>query len=222
MTQPVSSTAARTSGAGRPVTVILLALVAIAAMAAGLWFGKPAATYQTLKLYPEAKPIADFALVNQHGESLGIRDLHGRWHLLFFGFTHCPDICPATLAQLAQVMQNLRGALPEHLLPRTLFISVDPDRDDPEQLARYVNYFDPNFIAATGPDAQLRALSMQLGVIYAIESHQPGDQQYNVDHSAAVLLMDPEARLRGLFPAPHDPDRLTADLKRLLQRNAGR
>ncbi len=172
------------------------------------------APYQTLKQYPEPRILADFALVDQTGQTFNLARWQQRWDLVFFGFTHCPDVCPTTLATMSQITQaaDLGDAL------GVTFISVDPQRDTPAHLADYVNFFDAEFSAATGPEPQLVALTHQLGVLFDVQPHEAGDSSYNVDHSAAVLLINPEGRLEGQFPAPHDAEAITADLKRIIQR----
>jgi len=200
-------------------SALIMAALLSGIMAGRLVFDGPAggADFQALKVYPQAREISEFELLDQFGDRFGKYRLTKRWHLVFFGFTHCPDICPATLSQLAQVLSGLRNAVPEYLLPRVLLVSVDPDRDTPELLARYVAYFDPDFIAATGSDDQLQVLARQLGAIYRIESHSPGAANYAVDHSASILLLDPEARLAGQFSAPHHVDAIIADMRNLLE-----
>lgn len=175
--------------------------------------GPPQPSTATLMVLPEPRVIADFALVDDQNQPFSLDRLRGHWSLLFFGFTHCPDICPTTLYDLQLVSEKLDqagGAAADNL--QVLFFSVDPERDTPEQLQRYVDYFDPDFTGVTGPLAQLAPLTMQLGIAYRIEDHAPGASQYDVDHSASVLLMDPQGRLHGVFPAPHDVDKMASDL----------
>ena len=210
---------------GRNNKWLFSALIIIAVvggiMAGRLVFNDPAliADFRSLQAYPQAREISEFELLDQFGDRFGKQRLTDRWHLVFFGFTHCPDICPTTLSQLAQVMHGLRNAVPEHLLPRVLLVSVDPERDTPELLARYVTYFDPDFMAATGSDQQLQTLARQLGAIYRIEPHSVGTSNYTVDHSASILLLNPETSLAGQFSAPHDVEAIIADLRLLLEQS---
>lgn len=197
--------------------LILALSVAVLSLAAGalLWraFQMSAAPAgQTLLLLPEPREIADFSLMDQGGEPFSREQFKGNWSLLFFGFTSCPDICPNTLFQLQQARQILQEVLAEAELPRFYLVSVDPERDTPEKLARYLAYFDPAFTGLSGADEQLRALSMQLGIAYHVSAHEPGATDYNVDHSAALLLLNPEAQLVGVMPAPHDGARIARDL----------
>ncbi|HXV39393.1 MAG TPA: SCO family protein [Steroidobacteraceae bacterium] len=156
----------------------------------------------------EPRPLADFALVDHRGRALGPRDFEDRWTLVFAGFTHCPDLCPATLTLLAQV----RSQLPQESL-RILFLSVDPGRDGPEQIAGYLAHFGQGLSGATGTPAQVEAFSAQLGLA---QVRNPGaGADYTIDHSAALVLIDPQARVAGYFRPPHDAAALVADLAAL-------
>jgi len=207
-------------GFGRILTFVAVALISAAA-GATLWLfvqGRQAPAMQSLKVLPEPRVIADFELADQNGEPFSLADLQGRWTLIFFGFTHCPDICPSTLFELQAVHEQLTaGAGPGPSRHQVLFVSVDPERDTPERLKSYVSYFHPDFIGASGSDQQLRPLALQLGIAYRIEEHEAGATHYTVDHSASVLLTDPSGRLYGVFPAPHEAGKLSADMAALLR-----
>lgn len=198
--------------------VIALVIVALISATAGVALWKlvqdnqraPAAS---LIMLPEPRVIADFRLVDQDGRLFSLENLRGRWSLLFFGFTHCPDVCPGTLYDLHRVhsalVEKSGGMPPAH---QVLFVSIDPERDTPEKLKQYVAHFDPAFIGVTGSHEQLQPLTMQLGIAYRIEDHEAGDAQYSVDHSARILLMGPDGRLHGVFPAPHDASKIISDM----------
>lgn len=204
------------------VLLIGAAILALAAAALGWWLGNgtfrpPAAPpalpqVQAGTLLPQPKALAPFTLTGEDGEPLGKEDLAGRWTFVFFGYTHCPDICPTTLATLTQVDKRLADA-GEGTRPRVLFVSVDPERDTPERLAEYVGYFAPDFRGATADREELQALTRQLGVLYARSEGQETAMGYLVDHSGAVLLLDPQVRLTAIFSAPHDPEALAADFR---------
>jgi protein SCO1/2 len=201
--------------------ILLAALVAILSAAAGfsLWklrqTGPPDMT-AALRILPEPRVIADFVLVDQDGAPFSMERLQGKWSLLFFGFTHCPDICPSTLYDLQQVNQALRPGDERQAAYQVVFVSVDPERDSPERLKEYTAYFDPDFLAASGEPEQIAALTRQIGVAWRIEPHEPGTANYTVDHSASVMLTDPQGRLHGVFPAPHDAEKMIHDLRMLL------
>jgi protein SCO1/2 len=170
----------------------------------------PAPQLQQGTLLPSAKPVAAFNLVNDQGEPFTLDSLTGRWSFAFFGYTHCPDVCPTSLAMLGQVMHRLKDN--DHLdnIPQGVFVSVDPQRDTPEMLASYVRYFYPDFVGVTGDPAELLALTRQLGILYL--RHEGGGQDdYLIDHSAAIILIDPDGKFHALFSVPHDPDKIASD-----------
>ena len=197
--------------------VLLAVLVALASAAAGfsLWKmrhdGPPTMT-AALRILPEPRVLADFSLLDQDGETFSIERLQGLWSLLFFGFTHCPDVCPGTLYDLHQVNESVARSGGREAAHQVIFVSVDPERDSPERLKEYAAYFDPEFLAISGSPEQIAALAKQIGVAYRIEPHEPGSESYGVDHSVSVMLVDPHGRLHGVFPAPHDADKMAGDL----------
>ncbi len=153
----------------------------------------------------EPRPIGDFSLLDQHGQLFGRAALENRWSLVFTGFTHCPDLCPTTLAFLAK----LRARVPGDGL-QIVFVSVDPERDTPERIASYLAHFDPTFVGATGTTAEIERFTATLGLA---QVRNPGvGGEYTVDHSAALVLIDPQARVAGYFRPPHDAEALAADL----------
>lgn len=151
--------------------------------------------------------VADFDLVDAEGLPFTRGDLTGGWTLLFTGFTHCPDVCPTTLALLARLQMRLHEAGQPI---RIVFLSVDPARDTPEALARYLGYFGADVLGATGDEAEITALGASLGLAHV--RVPGGDEHYTVDHSTALVLIDPEARMAGYFRPPLDPDALEQDL----------
>jgi protein SCO1/2 len=198
---------------------VLAAALALAAAAAGVWLGVSRLEYatppsqdemQSATLLPSPKPLAPFSLVNQDGEPYGRDALRGRWTFVSFGYTSCPDICPMTLASLNAVDQRL-GAEGSESRADFLFVSVDPERDDPARLAQYVRYFNPRFLGATGSHDELKGLTGQLGVLYARSEEHNTASGYLMDHSASILLLDPQVRLTAIFSAPHDPGAIAAD-----------
>lgn len=164
--------------------------------------------------YDAPRPLPAFALTDQSGRPFGLARLRGRWTFVFFGFVNCPDICPTTLATLAAV-EGALADLPAEKRPGVLFVSVDPGRDTPELLGRYVAHFDPAFTGATGSREEIDALSAALGVAVIIGAPE-ADGSYAVDHSAAVFLVDPEARVTAHFGAPHDAGTIARDFRRIV------
>ena len=158
---------------------------------------------------PAALP--EFSLRDQRGNLFTAAALRGHWSLVFPGFTHCPDICPTTLAILERT-HDLLGSTASAL--QVILLSVDPERDTPEALARYLAFFNPGFTGVTGEQEQLQRLYTGLGVQHIRIPGAGGE--YSVDHSAALLLVDPEGRLAGYFMPPFQAERLAADLGPLL------
>jgi protein SCO1 len=158
-------------------------------------------------LLGEPRAVAAFALTDQDGQPYTQAQLQGRWTLLFAGFTHCPDVCPTTLALMAQ----LRGRLPAGAPLELLFLSVDPERDTPERLKAYTAHFGGAVRGVTGPREQLDALCASLGIAY-LKVPGASESQYTVDHSTALVLLDRSGRVAAYFPAPHKLDTLAADL----------
>jgi protein SCO1 len=196
---------------------IAWAALAIVAAGCGAWLARQhdssGATLASGTWLPEARPVPEFALVDQSGKPFSAEDLRGRPSLVFFGFTHCPHVCPTTLAKLAQVR---RDAGVRDL--RVIMVSVDPERDTPAALAAYLGNFDPEFIGLTGERSTIEALAKSLGVA-AARTDLPGDT-YTVDHTSAVFLMDSRARLVGVFTPPIDSPALAADLRGVAARLA--
>jgi len=161
-------------------------------------------------LLPSARAITDFQLTGHDGKPFTLDNLKGKWSFAFFGYTHCPDICPTSLTMLAQVMKRLEKDSTLDTLPQVVFVSVDPERDTPELLAEYVPNFHPDFIGATGDPQQLQVLTRRLGIM---SGKSPGDDadSYLMDHSAAILLFDPGGNFRAVFSAPHDPGLIAQD-----------
>ena len=153
-------------------------------------------------LWPNPKMLRAFSLVDQHGQPFDRERLKGKWTFLFFGYTHCPDVCPVTLAVLQQVAQALRASPKGARDVQIVFVSVDPERDTPARLAEYVRYFDDEFVGATGNAVDLDVLTRQLGIVH-MRLQPSEDGNYLVDHTAAILLTDPEARWLAVFSAPH-------------------
>lgn len=154
---------------------------------------------------PESLP--SFHLVDQDGTPFGNDRLRRRWTLMFFGYTHCPDVCPLTLNELKGMYARLADT-PYPQDTQVIFVSVDPKRDSPERLKRYVQYFDPHFLGVTGSEPELASLTRALGIYHAVNG---SGQDYLVDHSAAIVLIDDRGQYRALFSAPHEAAVLARD-----------
>jgi len=197
-------------------------LVALVALVIGLTVYKVRNTEQQLDtadlldagivMLPQGRDVPDLTLTNQNGEPVSMKSLEGRWNLLFFGYTFCPDICPATLAELRQ----LRTKLPEDARQRMqpILVSVDPERDTPAQLKKYLEYFGTEFIGLTGSLDDIQTLANAAGVPFI-----PADtskDNYTVDHGGNLALIGPDGRLRGFVRAPLRTEKLAEQLPAVL------
>ena len=149
------------------------------------------------------KELREVALVDSDGTVIGKEDFRGKWTLVFFGFTNCPDVCPATLMQMAQLKKALQAAGAEQDY-RFLFVSVDPQRDTPQRLRDYVGYFDPEFRAASGASAQIKNFESVFDAWHRLEQRSEQGMHYNVAHSASIFIVDRDARYVGKFQPPFD------------------
>jgi protein SCO1/2 len=162
-------------------------------------------------LLPELRPLAPFSLLDQQSRPYDNQRLQGHWTLLSFGYTHCPDTCPTTLATLTQMKQHLQlnGMQAPYVIG---FVSIDPERDTPQRLAEYVSYFDPEFLGITGTPAALKALTAPLGILYRKVVTEESAMDYVMDHSASIILLDPLGRYYALFSPPHDAAIMARDM----------
>lgn len=153
---------------------------------------------------------ADFRLKDPVGNIRTLADFRGKVVVLFFGYVHCPDVCPTTLADLAQVMRLLG---PQADRVQVLFVTVDPDRDTPALLAEYVPAFHPSFLGLYGTPQETAEVAKRFNIVY---QKQPSASGYNVDHSAGSYLIDPAGRVRLLAPYAQQAEWLAADIRLLL------
>jgi len=202
----------------RSFPTIAIVLLAAAALVAGVQVSRMLLEDERARpdiqslLWPEPKALAGFELRDQHGEDFDRARLEGRWTFLFFGYTHCPDVCPVTLSVLDQVDERLAQHPEARAGTQYAFVSVDPARDTPEHLGQYVSYFDQRFLGVTGPAERLEQLTRQLGVLW--QHHEPDENgDYLVDHTGAILLTDPRARLVGIFPLPHEAQAIAREFR---------
>lgn len=159
---------------------------------------------------PSRAPMSDFVLVDQDGAKFDRDSFRGRWSMVFFGFTHCPDICPVTLQQLAAARRRMAEADPDAVLPDIVFVSVDPGRDTPETIAQYVQAFGDEVIGVSGDPAELAKLARTFGVYFSVTPAE-GDA-YAVEHSATVIVVNDDAEFHAVFSAPHDVDAFSHDM----------
>lgn len=191
-----------------------LCVAAAAGLAAALiWSPKPRVALATGVLLVPSRALADFSLIDSQGRSFGAANLRGHWSLMFFGYTNCPDFCPTTLTTLAALEKRLRAAKAES--PQVIFVSVDAKRDTPAQLAKYVPYFDPDFIGLTAADQPaIERQAKKWGVAVMIEPASDGN--YTVDHSGALFVINPAGNLAAILTGPFTVDALQSDFKRIV------
>ncbi|NNJ09190.1 SCO family protein [Chloroflexales bacterium ZM16-3] len=160
------------------------------------------------------KDLTDFTLPSSEGgKPLSLSDLRGKPVLVYFGYTFCPDVCPTTMAEFIRIKQDL-GDQADQLA--VLMVSVDPERDTPEVMQRYLKAFDPSFIGMSGDDATLRKIGGEYGLYYERHKVEGSAAAYLVDHSAAAYLIDKQGRLRMVYGygTPHTV--IAPDVQRLI------
>ncbi|HYP79962.1 MAG TPA: SCO family protein [Steroidobacteraceae bacterium] len=198
-------------------TWIYAGVMVLAAAAAGYMVARQlqhqVPALQSGTALPQPRSLARFELTDHHGRPFGPEQLAGKPSLVFFGFTHCPDVCPTTLALMAQLA---REPAVEGL--RMLFITVDPARDDQAALRAYVEAFGPQLVGLRGEEAALDPLLRGIGVARSIHALPGGD--YTVDHSATLFYLDRDGRLAAVFTPPFALAPLRADLIALLRQRS--
>jgi len=152
-------------------------------------------------MWPNPKSLLAFTTIDQNGKEFGLGNLQGKWSFLFFGYTHCPDICPITLTIMDKVYKQLES-MQQQSAVQMIFVSVDPERDTSEQLHSYVSYFNEGFIGLGGSLEQIQALTRQMGIAY-FHDQPTATGDYMVDHSASIFLIDPQGQLVAILSAPH-------------------
>lgn len=192
---------------------LILVCVAGGVVAALILAPRPPVALASGTLLQPARALADFSLIDNRGRSFASSDLRGHWSLMFFGYTNCPDYCPATLTILAAVEKQLRAA--KTPAPQVIFVSVDAKRDTPEHLDQYVPNFAPDFVALTAPDQPaIEALAKKWGVPVALQ--YAADGSYSVDHSTAIFVIDPAGKLAAVLTGPFSVDALRSDFQRIV------
>jgi len=202
----------------------VIVLVCIIALIVGLVVARvlrePAMTPQQLALLgatvkQQSRALEDFSLLDQDGQPFTNQDLRGRWSLIFFGYTYCPDVCPTTMATLKQLEIKLQDTLAEGNT-RYIMASVDPERDTPEQLADYVAHFNPEFIGLTGSVEEMAAFALDLNSMFAkVPTDESGS--YLVDHSTSIVLVNPRGEFHGFLRSPHQVDNMSKALLAVIE-----
>jgi protein SCO1/2 len=193
----------------------------MAGIAASLLWPHPAPSVNltTGTFLTPSRALPDFSLIDAQGRTFNAANLRGHWSLLFFGYTNCPDFCPATLTTLAAMQKRLQAAKAQ-VYPQVIFVSVDAKRDTPQQLAKYVPNFNPEFIGLTAADQpSIEAVAKKLGVAVVILPSSDGN--YTVDHSGAIFVLDPDGRIAAILTGPFDAAALQGDFQRIVAVRSG-
>jgi|TARA_B110000261_G_scaffold36499_1_gene42387 cytochrome oxidase Cu insertion factor (SCO1/SenC/PrrC family) len=197
----------------------IIAVVALVLGLGGSWFAqnsKPIKLEVGRWFGEQARTLVDFELRDQNNQPFGEKQLKGKWSLLFFGYTHCPDICPISLQAMAEMMKAIDDKHVREDL-QVAFISVDPARDTPALLKSYVEYFNPSFIGATAVLPELKKLTASIGIAHKLEKKSDDQESYLVSHSGAIVLLNPQAEFSGLFSAPHDALAMARDMTKIIE-----
>ncbi|WP_327439301.1 SCO family protein [Pseudomonas donghuensis] len=166
-------------------------------------------------LLPQSRTVPAVEMTDEQGQPVVMDQLKGKWSLLFFGYTFCPDICPTTLAQLRQVKSELPKEAVERL--QVVLVSVDPNRDTPAQLKQYLGYFDKDFRGVTGSLENIQKLANAVSIPFIpADTSKPN---YTVDHSGNLALLGPDGKQRGFIRAPFNNQKLVAQLPGLVKRD---
>jgi len=202
---------------------IVLASGLFAALLAALVFGIACSSWQPERhqvwqqdgamLFSKTRALSDFDFVDQYGKRRDQASFDGRWKLVFFGYTFCPDICPTTLLELSRTWKKLPQPVKEQW--QVVFVSIDPERDTPEAMAPYMAYFNKDFLALTGNPQSLQSLSGELNAFFAKVERGEG-KAYLMDHSANMAVVSPDWQYSGYIEPPHRPDRMVELLGDLL------
>jgi protein SCO1/2 len=196
----------------RRFVYVILAIIAILVGAALYEFTRPV-TYYGTRIQPP-KPMPDFTLQSAKGP-VALSSFRGKYVVMYFGYTFCPDICPATSAALRAALSQLNG---QDAQVQVLFISVDYKRDTPERLFTYLQNFRPDFIGLVGTEAQTDQVTRDFGIFYTLNPPDPATGTYSVDHSANILVLDRQGALVMTWAYDQQPDEMASDLRILLRR----
>lgn len=179
----------------------------------GLWKYRPPELHGVVLQSPQQ--ASDFTLTASTGEPMSLSDLRGKYVVLYFGYTFCPDVCPTTLADLSKMAQALGDKKMEDV--QVVMVSVDPDRDTPERMAQYLAFFDPRFLGMTGPVEDVIAAGTQFGVYF--ERHEgTAATGYLVDHTSTVTFIDKDGYVRMMFPYGTAGEDMASDIEYMMRR----
>ncbi len=155
------------------------------------------------------KTVPAFSLLDVDGNEITEAALQNQWSLMFFGFTHCPDVCPITLNVMKEVVTKLEASSTPPM--QVVFLTVDPVRDTPEIMKKYVGYFNEEFVGISGDLNATNQLTRALGIVAAFTANKEDPENYTVDHTASMLLVDPNLKVRAKFTPPHEAATIVED-----------
>ena len=168
----------------------------------------------TQVLPSDFKSVPAFSLLDVNGNEITEAALAEQWSLMFFGYTHCPDVCPITLSVMKEVAATLEADSSPPL--QVVFMTVDPVRDTPEIMKNYVSFFSEEFVGISGDLNATHELTRALGIVAAFTANKDNPENYLVDHTASMLLVDPDLRVRAKFAPPHEAATIVEDYKTLM------
>ncbi|KAA3632422.1 MAG: SCO family protein [Proteobacteria bacterium] len=199
--------------------ILLVAWVIVIGGALALFSPRPEPPDDALLgvLRPSPTPLRAFELTDQTGSRFDVERLKGYWTLLFFGYTYCPDICPATLSTLSAVARELESTGWTRDDYQVVFVSIDPARDDLEHIARYLAFFDDGYTGVTGDPDALLSFATQFGARYYREPADESDATYFMAHTSSIFLVNPRAELVASFSPPHDGTTIATLLRRIVE-----
>jgi protein SCO1 len=154
--------------------------------------------------WPNPKLIQEFNTLDQSGNQFGLDQMNGKWSFIFFGYTHCPDVCPVTMSVMADAYKQLAVDNKELQI---IFVTVDPERDTRQILSQYVSYYNEKIIGLGGTIDMVNSLTTNIGVPYYLNNEEQ-TENYLVDHSASIFLIDPKGRMVGKLSPPHQKDKI--------------
>jgi protein SCO1/2 len=204
---------------------LILALAGVLALATGLYVATrmqppaPPQLNQSTTRLPAPKVLQPFELVTHEGTPFTLDSLKDQWSFVFFGYTNCPDVCPTTLSVLNVVANKLGDNVDNLPNTRFYFVSVDPERDTPEKLQAFVPYFNEKFTGVTGSREQIDNLTKQLSILYVIGKPE-ATGGYLVDHTASILLLNPDGQFEAVFSPPLNPDNIATDFEKIARYRA--
>ena len=187
--------------------------------------------FTALELLPQPVALHKVDLLNQQGQPVTSSNFNGHWSLVYFGFTSCPDLCPMELQQMAKVYHQLN--IREQQLVELVFVSVDPERDSPAKMLAYVSFFEPKFIGLSGTNRQLGSFAKNFALYYqrayiadgelmkvpaGFDMPKNAPEDYQVEHSSRIYLVNRQGEFMGSFAPPHNIDNILVDLRQLLKK----